>query len=170
MRKLNDLTQLELLQEVSYNSESGMFISLKNSKCRKIGDLLGTLTKRGYVVIRVLGNQYKAHRLAWLYMTGSFPKGMLDHKDTIKSNNQWSNLREATTYENAWNVGVHPKSSTGFKGVCKRKCGYEVSIQANGKRKYLGVFKTAEEAGKAYTEAAKQLHKNFFNNGRKELD
>jgi len=50
-------------------------------------------------------------------------------------------------------------NKTGFKGVAKNKSGnFMVHIRIDGKKKYLGTFKTAEEAGAVYQkEYNKQL-------------
>ena len=34
----------------------------------------GSLDKDGYLIIKVKGKQFKAHRIAWLLVYGDFPK------------------------------------------------------------------------------------------------
>lgn len=45
-----------------------------------------------------------AHRLAFLYMTGSYPTFEVDHFDRNKSNNAFDNLKDVTHKDNMKNV------------------------------------------------------------------
>jgi len=85
-----------------------------------------------------------AHRLAFLYMEGVFPPNQVDHIDRNRKNNRWENLRTATNAENCRNrtgvIGVYENKKTG---------GWYASIGVEGKSKYLGYFKTKEDALKA---------------------
>jgi HNH endonuclease len=47
----------------------------------------------GYRVIEIDETEYFAHDLAWLWMTGEFPKGQIEHINGIKDDNRWCNLR-----------------------------------------------------------------------------
>ena len=49
-------------------------------------------------------------------------------------------------------------SSTGFTGVYKEHNKFRSVISINGKSKHLGMFKTAEEAAKAFNEMSKKLY------------
>lgn len=49
------------------------------------------------------GYHYKASRLAWLYMTGEWPKYEMDHINHVKDDNRWVNLRDVTPAENCAN-------------------------------------------------------------------
>src|SRR5215472_5451462 len=71
--------------------------------------------KSGYIAISLDGRTYTAHRLAWLYMTGRWPSGPIDHADMVGTNNRWSNLRLADHAKNMHNR--HPKGVSGIKGV-----------------------------------------------------
>jgi hypothetical protein len=80
-----------------------------------------------------------------------------------RTNNKWSNLREATASQNMANR-VLP-SETGLKGAYRVQKGetvrYKSIITKDGKRLHLGCFGTAEEAHAAYCAAATQLHGEF---------
>ena len=49
-------------------------------------------------------------------------------------------------------------SSTGFTGVYKEHNKFRSVISINGKSRHLGMFKTAEEAAKAFNEMSKKLY------------
>lgn len=131
---------------------------------RFVGKVAGSRNRYGYLSIRVGSRAYRAHRLAWLYMTGGWPQDEIDHIDCDKLNNRFSNLRDCGHAENAWNRPAQRGNKSGLKGVSLSSKGarrYYSSIRASGKRVHLGCFHTAEEAHSAYVEAATRLHGEF---------
>ena len=56
--------QLRLL--LSYDQSTGLFMRLTQSHRHKIGDMVGNVNQRGYVVTSIFGRHYRLHRLAWL--------------------------------------------------------------------------------------------------------
>ncbi len=83
------LTQAELKAVLHYDPETGIFTRYGHNKC-------GSKTYQGYIGIGIKRKTYYAHRLAWLYMTGVWPSKEIDHKNRIRDDNRWVNLREAT--------------------------------------------------------------------------
>jgi hypothetical protein len=86
------------------------------------------------------------------------PKGLqVDHKDGSGLNNRRSNLRIATSQQNQQNRGMDSRNTSGFKGVKwnARRGHWVACIRANGKDLYLGSFKNAEDAARAYDAAAR---------------
>lgn len=151
------LTQERLKELLSYDPNTGDFTRLigrSGPKARK-GDVAGRDNGQGYIRIYVDGKGYKAHRLAWFYMTGYWPSEV-DHKNTVRSDNRWSNLREATRHENRTNCSAYKNNSSGIKGVSfyKPTGKWKAQIQKNGKKIGLGYFNTKEDAGAAYAQAA----------------
>lgn len=87
------------------------------------------------------------------------PKGMdTDHINGNKLDNRRSNLRVCNRAENKRNTPRHIDNQTGFKGVTTNKYSkknpFIAAITLNGKRIYIGCFANAEDAAKAYDEAA----------------
>jgi len=150
------LTQEYLKSILSYDPETGLFTDIKTKK------IIGKKYKSKYVFIYISNKNHYAHRLAWLYVHGNIPKNCIDHIDGIKYNNKISNLREATSAQNSQNIKKAHSSnkSTGLLGVHLRKDTgkFQVRIDINNKQKYIGNFKTKEEAHEAYVKAKRKYH------------
>lgn len=99
------LTQERLRYLLHYDMASGIFTWKKRTSWRvKIGSVAGHRNKSlGYILIKIDGTLYLAHRLAWLYMYGPFD-GEIDHrKNKDGFNNRISNLRLCTSSQNKMN-------------------------------------------------------------------
>lgn len=149
------LTQEKLKELMSYDPDTGIFTRLKSIQPRFIGKSAGCENAKGYIEISIGKIKYKAHRLAWLYMTGMNPYDQIDHINGVKSDNRWSNLRQANNSQNCSNKKARGYSLT-------RSGMYQSEIQHKGTQYYLGCFRTEEEARQAYIEAGKKLHGEFF--------
>ena len=161
----NNLSDKELKKLLNYNKETGIFTWKVKRGNRKIGDK-ATIKCSGYIEIQIYGFLYKAHRLAWLYTYGEWPKNDIDHINGIRHDNRICNLREATRTENLINGKISPRNTTGYKGVSLDNNGdYRARISLNKKQIYLGLFKTPEEAHKAYLEKAKEFYGEFAYDG-----
>jgi len=159
----NILSQEELKEHLHYNPDTGIFTRIKNLSKKKSTNV-GNIDKRGYLHIRINYTRYYAHRLAFLYMTGSIPH-YVDHIDRNPSNNKWNNLREADISQNGANVALMKSSTTGYKGVSKYHYSdvkkWRAYIKVNGKFINLGKYETTEEAACAYDKAAVQYFGEF---------
>lgn len=153
------LTADEFRRIVHYDPETGDFTWLESLTRRKAGT---KATKRPYVQFRVRGKLLYAHRLAWLYVHGEWPRGQLDHINGDPSDNHIANLRLATPKQNMANVRIHRDNKSGFKGVCQVKGGkFMASIKEGGKVKYIGLFDSAASAHWAYWCEARRIHGDF---------
>lgn len=157
------LTRKRLKELLHYDEQTGIFTRAKAlNGASRIGQIAGSKNRLGYVVINVQGKPHYAHRLAFLYMIGRFPK-VTDHKDGNPSNNAWSNLREATQRQNCVNRLAQSRNRFGLKGVDQLAPAgkFRASMSVNGKTRYLGVYVTPEEAHLAYMKASKEMHGEF---------
>lgn len=155
------LTQDRLKELFTYDPNTGYFTRNISTKGTNAGERAGTITVKGYISIGVDGKHYLAHRLAFLYMTGEWPKEHVDHKNEIKIDNTWENLRDCTRSENFKNTGARKNSKTGVKGVSKTKTGYLVMF-------CVGTYKTLEEAKDAYAKMAILYHGEFVHKSIKQ--
>jgi HNH endonuclease/AP2 domain len=155
------ITQDYLQGILSYSPESGNFVWLIQYGRAHPGKIAGSVRKDGYVCIKIEGIPYKAHRLAWLYMTGEWPIGRVDHEDNCQSNNRWENLRLASHSQNMANRKLNKNNRSGFKGVSLKNGRYFAYVSKDGSRYSLGYFDDPEEAHAAYLAKAQELHGKF---------
>ncbi|NMD19083.1 MAG: HNH endonuclease [Verrucomicrobia bacterium] len=156
-----DLTADRLRELLNYDRETGVFSWLVSCRGTRAGDIAGTSSSEGRRHIIIGYARYKAHRLAWLYVYGEFPKKLIDHINGDPTDNRIANLREATMSENLHNQRrAHKNNKTGILGVQWRasKNKFRARIVTDGKETHLGYFDTSDEAQKAYLEAKSRLH------------
>lgn len=112
-------------------------------------------SKTSYVAIKLGGKMRKAHRLAFIYMTGSAPE-QVDHIDHNGMNNVWSNLRASDSKDNARNLPLQKSNKTNVIGVNWHKAAKKWHVRAvnnDGVRVDLGrydCFDRAVSVRKAY--------------------
>jgi hypothetical protein len=117
-------------------------------------------TGHRHVIIRKVG-RFMEHRLAWLLMTGSFPTNEVDHRNGVRDDNRWENLREATDAQQMQNkIGW---GRLGRKGVYTygKHGKFRAAIQVGGKHVHLGVTDSIEEAARLYESAAREQFGEF---------
>ena len=150
----------EYLRSVlSYNELTGEFRWLRASNRGKLNALAGCPHNEGYITIKLDGRVYLAHRLAFMWMTGEWPKHSVDHINGIRTNNAWANLRDVTQLLNAQNR-TKGTGKSGFLGVSwsKKASKWVAQIKANGNAKFLGYYQTPESAHQAYLAAKRVMH------------
>jgi hypothetical protein len=156
----NKLPDHEYLKsQIDYDPETGDFFWKVRRKGRFPGRKVGSLQPNGYLLITIDGVRYFAHRLAWLYMTGKDPEGNIDHRDGVRTNNRFANLRDGDQQCNTQNLRkARSDNSSGFLGVATHAYGFTAQIHHEGKKKHLGLFKTPEEAHAVYVRAKREIH------------
>lgn len=159
------LTVDELRDVLSYDPETGIFAWAKTASNRRAaGECAGCLCKNsGYMLIGYKGRVYKSSRLAWFYVHGEWPPGIVDHINGDRTDDRVSNLRIATHSQNLYNRGAQRNNSSGFKGVYWHKPTrkWRARIMSDGLSRSLGLYDTPEEAHQAYAFAASKLHGEF---------
>ena len=155
------LTAEQLKATFDYDAETGVFLwKIRPSRAVKAGDVAGCTEKRiGYITIGIEGRIYKAHRLAWLYTHGEWPKGLIDHINGNKADNRICNLRDVFADGNSQNVRKpNVRNKSGFMGVIWFQNKWRASMSVNGKSKWLGDYSTPQEAHQVYLEAKRKYH------------
>lgn len=147
MIKTSDLTQEKLKKLIRYDSDTGEFFRLKK-RGEKI--IPCCLKHRDYFMIRFRSRNrsYAATRLAWLYMTGSWPSEFVSFRDGNPSNLKWDNLYELTSIEMARKRQPVNKKNGLPRWVVSEKGGkfYAGRITIAGKSYFLGYHKTPMQA------------------------
>lgn len=152
-----------LKQRLVYEPETGEFIWLKPRIGMVAGAIAGSVNSHGYVVINTGGKTLKAHRLAWWFVYGEEPSGLMDHINGSRADNRIENLRLASAQQNAVNRCVRSDSKSGIKGVSWRasKRKWVAVIVSNGIRRSLGNFASRDDAEAAYKAGALEIHGEF---------
>jgi hypothetical protein len=159
----------EEIKEIFDYHEDGFFLwKVRNSNRIKIGDKVGGKPgQNGYLYTYVSKKKYLVHRLVFFWHHGWVPE-QLDHHDRDRTNNRIANLRPADDSQNQSNRGMHPKNTSGFRGVSwsYRAGKWAAKIRFQGKQYHLGVFANPEDASKIYELKAQELRGEFFHHLR----
>jgi hypothetical protein len=159
------LSAQRLRELLHYEPKTGLFVWIYQHKksARMLGKQAGSQDNMGYLQIKIDGLQHKSHRLAWLYVYGSWPDKQIDHINGDSQNNRIENLRQATASQNRANSKLNKDNKSRFKGahlrVGNRK--YQAMIKINGRSRHLGIFTSPEDAHAAYCAAASKLFGKF---------
>lgn len=163
--KIHKISQNKLKELLKYDPDTGNFIWLANCPFNlKPQTRAGYRNSQEYVMITIRGTAYSAHRLAWLYMTGRWPKNQIDHINHIRFDNRFENLREVTLQENHQNLSINIRNKTGVLGVSwdKNRLRWRARIGIGGKDISLGFTKNFNEAADLRRKG--ELKYNFHSN------
>lgn len=166
---MTDILSIERLKHLlTYDPNTGIFKRRVSVRGAKLGKPVGHVHKTlGYLTIGIDRRVYLGHRLAWFYMTGRWPVDEIDHRNCIRHDNRWTNLRQATSTQNKQNRIVPsrtlPRGVSLFPIALRDQLAkpYCSRIRVGGKRKFLGYFETPELAHDAYVTAAQKYHGEF---------
>ena len=122
--------------------------------------LQGSRPNNQYAVARTPDGKLRMHRL----IAGAKPGEIVDHINGDRLDNRRENLRITDAKGNSQNAGKRkPNGQSRFKGVCRGARGrnWRASIRQDGRTRFVGQFKTEEDAARAYDVAAAALHGSF---------
>ena len=160
------VTAKELREILHYDPETGDFTWVRTQCPRlKPGDKAGSINKRwNYIYIYVGGKGRRAHRLAWLYMTGEWPVQWIDHINGNGCDNRFKNLRECNPSQNGFNSKLTKSTKSGLKGATwdSQTQMWRAVITVNRKTICRGRYKTAQEAHAVYCKMAKEFAGEFY--------
>lgn len=146
---------------LDYNPETGDFIWKTKMSTRAMpNSIAGSLKPTGYIIIKINGRSYLAHRLAWFYTYKKWPNATIDHIDRNPSNNSIANLRDVNNSTNMRNRGLTHKNTSGVTGVTYEpsRNRWKAQITINNKQIHLGYFMDLKFAIKARREAELKYH------------
>lgn len=133
---------------LTYDRHSGTFARIGG---RRSSRPLGSLV-RGYRRIEIHGRAYRAHVLAWVYVHGAVPDGLLDHINGNRDDNRIQNLRIADKQQNGANMRARRDDMP--KGVRPYRRKFQAYIKVSRRFICIGYYSTADEAAHAYNKAA----------------
>lgn len=157
------ITRESMAKLISYNPKTGKFVwgrrESESFNKTHAGKVAGYIDWDGYRVITMDRGIYMAHRLAFLWMTGAFPSGQVDHINHIRDDNRWQNLRVVSHKENARNAALPRDNKSGVCGVgWHLETGkWRAYITENRKQIYLGLHEDFFEAVCARKSAENRL-------------
>lgn len=144
------LTRERLLELLSYDPGTGVWTwKVDRTGTARAGSVAGNIDKpTGYRIITIDGARHTSARLAVLYMTGAFPTGDADHKDRIRHNDKWYNLRGINRQGNNRNRSMQSNNKSRITGVFfnKQRQKWQACIKTSGKNIYFGLYKEFHNA------------------------
>lgn len=148
---------------LDYCPLSGVFWWAKSPKNGiSPGDRAGSKSPNGYWTICFKRKNYRAHRLAYAFVNGSWPTGEIDHINGVRDDNRISNLRVVDRGQNCRNAAKRNDNSSGVAGVYwEDKRRFRVQIE----KKHVGIYHDFFEACCARKSAERQLGYHL-NHGR----
>lgn len=159
------ITRDRLSEVLNYDQNTGIFTWRVSLAPRgPVGSQAGCVDKVcGRISIRIDGQLYLAHRLAWLYVYGVWPTNVLDHINRNPADNRIANLRDIKNNENLLNSLAHVDSESGIKGIRydRGRDSWTVTITAKDKAPVRRRVKTKEEAIRVYASAVPKMHGEF---------
>ena len=145
------LSHERLCEVLEYDRETGFFYWKENTGLKVVPRALAgrkSLDGHEYSTITIDDTQYRAHRLAWYYVNGEWPNGVIDHINHNKVDNRIENLRDVDPVDNSRNQPLRKDSKSGCLGVYfDKSCGkWFASFTVNGSNKLLGYYEEKDKA------------------------
>lgn len=139
----------QLQKKLKYDTFTGVFFDKESGK--PVGKLNPV---DGHMYICIDKNKYRADKLAWLYIHGSWPEHDITHIDGVNTNNWASNLKKKP------DMKPRKDNKLGIPGVSwdKRDKKFRAQISKNGVQKNLGNYEQIENAILARYRAEQELN------------
>jgi len=154
----------ELKERFSYDPETGVVIYKVDVAYNVVkGRVAGSVSKGGYLSVRINGRGYPLHRVIWALHHGEWPPHFIDHRNGVRFDNRIDNLRSATGTQNGHNSAKRSDNTSGHKGVTWNKICRKWRARIN--HAHLGQFDSKDDAITARNSAARELHGEFYNPG-----
>ena len=163
------LTQDRLKELFIYDPLTGVVTrKVRTSSSTKIGGVVGSLRRDGYVRAKVDNKSYLLHRLIYFYMTGGWPN-VIDHINGVRKDNMWANLRSCTQQQNMFNRKMSRNNTSGVKGVrwYSQIKKWVVVVVGHKPTSFVGYFDSLEEAAIAAKRVQAEVH-GVYAYGRQE--
>lgn len=160
---MTELTQERLKFLLTYDPESGeLRRNVKVNRNTVVGSLVGSMSSTGYVQLMVDGRKYTRGRIAFFYMHGRWPVEV-DHINTVRHDDRWCNIREASRGENGRNRKTPSHNKSGVHGVswCKRNSKWLAQVKSGNKLMWQKYFDNLTDADIEVRIARKRFHGNF---------
>lgn len=127
---------------------------------KRKGDAIGSPTSgKGYYRIIIHKKCFRLHRVAYCVYHNTIidDKAVLDHANGVRTDNSKENLRLGTVKENSCNKSKLGGCTSPYKGVYwqKNRKKWYAQIVIDNENLFLGGFDAADDAARAYNDAAK---------------
>lgn len=162
--KITEELSNKILECLCYDPSTGLLThKKKTSKYSKsiLGSSVGSLNSKKGLHFTFCGVDLLVHRVAWFIYYGYWPSVFVDHIDRNPVNNNINNLRLADRIQNSVNRKSSGKSK--YLGVCYAKHTGKWQVSIGTPRRYLGQYKTEDEAAKVYNKWSKDLYGDYAN-------
>lgn len=160
-------THEEVLSRLSYDKTTGEFTWLavepsssraKAHNKRQAGKTAGyRCPTRNSILVSFNYNNIRAGRLAWFYVTGEWPQGIILHRNDDGFDCRWENLFEGTPSQKNHRIGGRPNRSSRYRGVTRTGDKWAAQITQRGRHTFMGGFASQEDAARAYDAKAREL-------------
>lgn len=143
-----ELTAERLRELLHYDPDTGAFTWLVSRGKAKRGDVAGWPNGRGYLQVGIDGRAPSLHRPAFLWMTGAYPAGAVDHINGDGTDNRWANIRCVSASDNQRNLRCHREGKP--VGVQRVGGGWQSAIRLRGRTMHILWHKDITVASDAF--------------------
>lgn len=138
-----------------YDPQTGVFTWRESRGRVREGQRAGTISRFAHGgkcrMLMIARHHVPAQRVAWLLMTGKWPRHMVGFKNGDALDCRWSNLINLTQRIKTLRAKAKPSSESGIRGVgfLKREKRWRARILRGSKAKPLGYHTSKDDAVKA---------------------